>query len=475
MLVFTFQLTQLLLLILLSQAHSSSLAPALTISSVTSLPSTRSYYPPPPASTVPHLSYMHVCAEDDARQIQSISFNVTVSVSLPVSSLPQTSAAAALRVSWQFVQQEHVSGTQHACGLDGEGGCEVAQPDVDAALQAAAFAGHPAAILKCSFTVGECGQVAVAAWTRLQLCDVQRADVPSWAFSSPFPSDAAQQPQNGLTLAIIKPDAGQHTRAILREVAREGFQVLQRATLTLSHAAAAEFYAEHAARSFFPELLQFMTSAPCTVLLLQRANAVAAWRALIGPTDSAKARLSAPQSLRARYGTDGQQNAFHGSDSAASAAREISLFFPSYSPAHAAAAHATRWHEVEHVGQARAITLTAESEDVPFAFTVVPSRRMKLVGAEGEVLSAQQGGAVVGDFVIQHGVWAPASTRMFHRIIGGTCARAAGVCSCLALLLRCIHLDNRTLQPKVKCFRLSSTWARTWATSLCWRWRWAAA
>jgi nucleoside diphosphate kinase len=416
---------QLLLLILLTQASCSPLDSALVILSVTSLPSSRSYYPPPPASTLPHLSYLNVCSEDDARPAHSASFNVTVSLSLPVSYLRQGGAASALRVSWQFAQQEHVSGAQHACGLDGEGGCEVALPDVVATLRAAASLGRSAAMLKCSFTIGECGPVAVAAWTQPQQCDVQRADVPSWAFASPFPADAVQQ-ETGLTLAIIKPDAAQHTRAILREVEREGFLVLQRNTLTLSRAAAAEFYAEHSARSFFQELLQFMTSAPCTVLLLQRTNAVAAWRALIGPTDAAKARLTAPQSLRARFGTDSQQNAFHGSDSAASAAREISLFFPSYSPAHLAAAHATRWHEVQHVGQARAITLTAESEGVPFALTVVPSRRMKLVGAEGQVLSAQQGGAVVGDFVIQHGIWAPASTRMFHGIIGSACSWAAG-------------------------------------------------
>jgi hypothetical protein len=77
---------------------------------------------------------------------------------------------------------------------------------------------------------------------------------------------------------------------------------------------------------------------------------------------------------------------------------------------------------VHDVSQQRAITLTAESEGVAFAFTVMPSRRMKLLDATGAVLPAQLGGAVVGDYVIQHGVWAPASTRMFRGIIGGTCA-----------------------------------------------------
>ena len=51
---------------------------------------------------------------------------------------------------------------------------------------------------------------------------------------------------------------------------------------------------------------------------------------------------------------------------------------------------------------------------------------MKLVGAAGDVLAADEGGAVVGDYVIQHGVWAPASTRMFHAIISDTCALATG-------------------------------------------------
>ena len=381
---------------------------------------------------------MHVCTEDDSQPRSSISFNLTVSVALPLSwgSDRSDRAAAAVRVSWQFEQQEHISGTRHACGQQGEGGCEVEQRHVEAALQAAAAAGHSAAMLTCSFAVGECGAVTVAAWMQEEQhvhCDTQHVHVPSWAFSSPFPAPPLLHHPSTFTLAIIKPDAARHTRSIIREIEREGFQVVQRVTLTLSRATAAEFYAEHAARSFFPELLQFMTSAPCTVLLLNRFDAVAAWRALIGPTNSAAARSSAPHSLRAKYGTDGQQNAFHGSDSAASAAREAAIFFPSFSPARAAAAHATQWHDVDDVRQQRAITVSAQSEGVAFAFTVVPSRRMKLLDATGAVLPAEHGGAVVGDYVIQHGVWAPASTRMFHAIIGGTCAQAAGALSLLQL------------------------------------------
>jgi nucleoside diphosphate kinase len=352
-------------------------------------------------------------------------------VSLELPSLPPRTPASAVHISWQFAQQEHISGQLHDCGLEGEGGCAVGEEDVEAAMRTAASLGRSAASVKCSFAIDECAAVVVAAGQQ-QFCDTRRAEVPSWAFSAPFPSPSAS-----VTLAIVKPDAFHHTRAILRDVEHAGFLVLYTATLTLSHATAAEFYAEHASRSFFQELLEFMTSGPCTVLLLQRVDAVKAWRELIGPTDSVRARASAPQSLRAKYGSDSQRNAFHGSDSAASAAREISIFFPFYSPSHAVNTHATNWNSVESVNHPRAISVTAESEAVSFAFTVVPSRRMKLVGAGGGVLPAEDGGAVVGDYVIQHGIWAPSSTRMFHALIGDACSAAAGALVSV-LLAQCL-------------------------------------
>ena len=64
-----------------------------------------------------------------------------------------------------------------------------------------------------------------------------------------------------------------------------------------------EFYAEHKDRPFFPALKQFMTSGPVIALQLRKVNAVADWRALMGPTVTATARASAPQSLRALFGT----------------------------------------------------------------------------------------------------------------------------------------------------------------------------
>jgi nucleoside diphosphate kinase len=99
---------------------------------------------------------------------------------------------------------------------------------------------------------------------------------------------------------------------------------------TLSQDIAKEFYIEHKDRPFYGELVGFMTSAPVIALVLKKSNAISSWRTLIGPTNSNKARQEAPQSLRALYGTDGSQNAFHGSDSSASAAREIALVFPEF-------------------------------------------------------------------------------------------------------------------------------------------------
>ncbi|KPP73842.1 Nucleoside diphosphate kinase 7-like [Scleropages formosus] len=76
-------------------------------------------------------------------------------------------------------------------------------------------------------------------------------------------------------------------------------------------------------------LLKFVTSGPLIAMELMGEEAVSVWRKLLGPTDSDAARKEAPESLRARFGTDGTRNAGHGSDALASAARELEFFFPS--------------------------------------------------------------------------------------------------------------------------------------------------
>lgn len=131
------------------------------------------------------------------------------------------------------------------------------------------------------------------------------------------------------------------TTVILDRIAAEGFDVVQRKTLQLTPAVAAQFYAEHTGKPFLPGLIAHMTSGPCLVMVLRKEGAIAAWRRLIGPTDPAKARAqdeaAAPLddstwTLRALFGDAGPRNAAHGSDSPFSAMREINIMFPPAAP-----------------------------------------------------------------------------------------------------------------------------------------------
>ncbi|KAA8540232.1 hypothetical protein F0562_024205 [Nyssa sinensis] len=114
--------------------------------------------------------------------------------------------------------------------------------------------------------------------------------------------------------------------------------------IQLDEDSVSRFYAEHSAKSFFPSLVKYMTSGPVLIMVLEKVNAVADWRALIGPTDARKAKVSHPNRLlspdprhaiyiRAMCGLDSEKNCVHGSDSPQSAAREISFFFEEMSSA----------------------------------------------------------------------------------------------------------------------------------------------
>jgi nucleoside-diphosphate kinase len=96
--------------------------------------------------------------------------------------------------------------------------------------------------------------------------------------------------------------------------------------LTMSQKQAEGFYAVHKARPFFNDLVKFMTSGPCVVMALEGENAVAKYREIMGSTDSKKA---APGTIRAKYGTDIEKNAVHGSDSLENAKIELAYFFQS--------------------------------------------------------------------------------------------------------------------------------------------------
>jgi nucleoside-diphosphate kinase len=126
---------------------------------------------------------------------------------------------------------------------------------------------------------------------------------------------------------MVKPDAVDQATEIIDMARRQGFTVVANRTRTLTPTEAALFYREHSRRPFFPGLVQFMSSGPVMAIVFERDDAVVGWRDLMGPTNSVKARKCARATVRAKYGTDGQRNAVHGSDSCGSAKREIDFFF----------------------------------------------------------------------------------------------------------------------------------------------------
>jgi nucleoside-diphosphate kinase len=130
-----------------------------------------------------------------------------------------------------------------------------------------------------------------------------------------------------VTLAIIKPDAvaAKNTGKIIDLIEHNGFEILGLGKIHLIKEQAEAFYAVHAQRGFFPELVEFMTSGPIVVLALEKENAVADWRKLMGETDPAKA---AAGTVRKLFGKSIGENATHGSDSVENAVDEIEFFFP---------------------------------------------------------------------------------------------------------------------------------------------------
>jgi nucleoside-diphosphate kinase len=128
------------------------------------------------------------------------------------------------------------------------------------------------------------------------------------------------------TLAILKPDsvAAGKAGAMIARLQDEGFTVRGIKMLRLTQAQAQAFYEVHKARPFYGSLVEFMTSGPVIPLALERENAVAHLRDVMGATDVAKA---APGTIRNLFGTSIEENAIHGSDSPENAAIELSFFF----------------------------------------------------------------------------------------------------------------------------------------------------
>lgn len=130
-----------------------------------------------------------------------------------------------------------------------------------------------------------------------------------------------------MTLGIIKPDAVEagRTGLILAHLEREGFALEAARMVCLTRAEAEAFYEVHRGRPFYDELVAFMTSGPCLPMALERDDAVAYLRTVIGATDPAEA---APGTVRKLYAESKGRNAIHASDSDENAVREVGFFFP---------------------------------------------------------------------------------------------------------------------------------------------------
>lgn len=130
------------------------------------------------------------------------------------------------------------------------------------------------------------------------------------------------------TYFMIKPEAVEagHFPEILRLVLANRFRVERLEMRTFPRELAAEFYAEHAGKGFFDDLVQYITGGPVIAVQLRGEDAVARLRVLVGKTNPAEA---APGTIRYMFGTSLQHNAVHASDSDAAAGRELGIVFPS--------------------------------------------------------------------------------------------------------------------------------------------------
>jgi nucleoside-diphosphate kinase len=128
------------------------------------------------------------------------------------------------------------------------------------------------------------------------------------------------------TFTIVKPDSVANGNAgkIIARLEAEGFRILAGRMTRLSVAQARGFYAVHAERPFYNDLVAYMTSGPVWVMALERDNAVPHLRAVMGATNPAQAE---PGTIRALFGESIERNAIHGSDSNDNAAIEIAFFF----------------------------------------------------------------------------------------------------------------------------------------------------
>lgn len=128
------------------------------------------------------------------------------------------------------------------------------------------------------------------------------------------------------TLTIIKPDAvaAGHAGEIIAAIEQAGFRIVAMKKLRLTQAQAEGFYHVHRGKFFFESLVKFMTEGPVIPMALEREDAIAGLRKLMGDTNPEKAPEG---TIRKRFASNIERNAIHGSDAAETAAFEISFFF----------------------------------------------------------------------------------------------------------------------------------------------------
>jgi nucleoside-diphosphate kinase len=128
------------------------------------------------------------------------------------------------------------------------------------------------------------------------------------------------------TFSIIKPDAVAARQAgeILAMIEKAGFRILALRMTRLTEAQARGFYAVHQEKGFFPGLVKFMTEGPIVVMALERDNAIAGLREVMGATNPEKA---AEGTVRKRFAANIERNCIHGSDAPETAAVELAFFF----------------------------------------------------------------------------------------------------------------------------------------------------
>ena len=128
------------------------------------------------------------------------------------------------------------------------------------------------------------------------------------------------------TLAILKPDCVRKNLQgeVLARIQRAGFRVLGFKMIRLSPIAAGAFYAVHKGKPFYDGLVEFMSSGPCVPIALEKTDAVADFRSLIGATDP---REAAPGTIRKEYADSKGENIVHGSDSPENGRIEVGFFF----------------------------------------------------------------------------------------------------------------------------------------------------